>query len=58
MSDWEVFKEWSKLEGTDIDDFRLQWGHLQVLQKSFENDKKQNAFNYLKAIENVQLGAE
>ncbi|WP_185819959.1 hypothetical protein [Salibacterium salarium] len=47
--DWELFKVWLKIEGIDIE--RLSWKQLKTQNKVFENEAKQNSFNYQMALD-------
>lgn len=36
-NDWELFKVWMRVQGTDMD--RLSWSDTQIAMKQFENEK-------------------
>ena len=46
--DWALFNTWLEVEGIDQD--RITWAMYETLNKVFQNEKKQNAWSYQRAL--------
>lgn len=57
-NDFNVFQKWAKLEGINLDEPGVSWSMVQQWINHYENDKKQDAWNYRVALHKERMGQD